>query len=1309
MQLFIRSFSGLRIYFTFLLTLLVLSGLWAQTSQGSLFLRNYTPEEYKGHNQNWAIVQDARGVMYFGNNHGVLEYDGVSWRIIKTAEENIIRSLGISTDGTVFTGGLGEIGYLDADSINNLHYVSLLPRLDKKYHDFADVWQTLSTSKGIYFVTAKYVFRWDGKKMHTWETSTGFHVGFVINDQFYVRQKQSGLMQINGDEISLAPLGEKFAEERIMAMLPYPAKGNNTILIATRTSGLLLYDGLTLNTFTTEADPILKESLVYCGAILTGNHFAFGTLQNGVVIIDQNGKLLHHLNKAAGLQDETIWYLYPDRQGGLWIGMHVGITRAETGSQHTFFGEREGLEGSVLDIIRHNKILYAATSMGIYFLDESAVKFKRIENVSPQAWALVAFDDKLMAATFEGVFEIRGTQSKLIDSVYAMSLARSLQDPNRLYIGMQSGFKSLYRVGDKWKDEGNVSGIEQEVDFIYEYPKGNVWLTTRENEILLLDFSKTSFSTPSLTSFDTISGLPPGDRVTAFPTIKGLRFGTDRGIYQFNWQKQFFTPDTSLVKGLNFEETDIYTVTKGAMGNLWIVSDDKSGVGWLQSDSTYKWDNSPFLRIDNLDHYYAYRDPMYTDITWIGCLDRIIRYDGSIKNNLKQPYSTLIRQVSVNGDSILYGGANQRSAGNIKLTHGYKSVRFNFAAPTFDEESKTEYQYFLEGYDTQWSAWSTETYKDYTGLPRGFYKFRIRSRNIYDQEGEEASMDFKILPPWYASWWAFLIYAALFAVAMRLLWKRQLVNIETKHVQQLKEVELQKLKELDQLKSQFFADISHEFRTPLTLILGPVDNLLDQHPTEEQVKQYSLIRRNAQRLLRLINQLLDLSKLDSGKMKLDLEQADIIPLLKAITDSFESLAQSKKINLELHSKVTEAEINFDRDKFEQILSNLISNALKFTPENGNVTLEVRKNTPSHTLEIDVTDTGTGISKSQLPHVFERFYQGSQTALSGEPGTGIGLALAKELVELHKGKITVRSLEGKGTTFTVSLPFVRDNKISNGQPVRNGFKPIKAQDIPVGWDSFIENQELLSENTLLLVEDNPDMRSFIRDILTGSYNVIEAIDGQDGINKAVDLVPDIIISDVMMPQKDGLQLCEELKNDERTSHIPLILLTAKADIESRLAGLECGADDYLAKPFNRKEILLRTKNLLENRKRLWVKHIALKPTDSPVPKEIEKEDAFLKKIRSLVEENLSESAFEIEGLSQLAGMSRSQMFRKLKALTGQSPSLYIRGIRLQKAKELLEDSDLNVSEVAYQVGFSSPAYFSDAFTEMYNIRPSQLKK
>ena len=1283
------------------------------TVNGAPFIRNYTPEEYNAHNQNWTAVQDKRGVMYFGNNHGILEYDGVSWRLIPM---EIIRSMAIADDGRIYAGSFGDIGYLAPDSAQQLQFISLLPHLDKQYHEFSDVWQTFATSGGIYFVTPKFIFRWDGNFMSVWTSKTSFHVGCKVNDKFYVRQREVGLMHIVSDSLVMAPLGEKFADERVMAMFPFPSANKNLLLMATRTNGLFLYDGNSIQQFSNEANDILKEGQLYCGTQLSNGQYAYGTLQNGVVIIDTLGRLRHHLNKASGLQDETIWYLYPDKQGGLWIGMHVGISRAEISSPLTYFGEREGVEGSVLEIVRHKSRLYAATSMGIYYLDENPInnnslKFHRVSGVSPQCWALLPFGQVLLAGAFDGVYEIREGQGRLINGTYAMSLSRSMQDSNRVFVGLQSGLKSLYFDKGKWRDEGRIENIDPEILHIQETSERKLWLTARNKGLVLVDFSKGFNSKPQVMSFDTLHGLPPGERKFAFFAGEILRFGTPQGIYGFDEIEQRFYPDTSLIIGNAIDNVELFSINEDSRGILWIVGKGELNNALPQTDGSYAMQPSPFLRIASFDDYYAYPDPIYDNLTWLGSIDRVIRYDGSVSPANVNDFPTLIRQITANGDSLLYGGSGQGLGKILTLGNGYKSLRFRFAAPSFDDESKTQYQYILEGFDAQWSDWNTETYKDYTGLPPGSYRFLVRSKNIYQQTGTPTAVEFKILPPFYLSSLAFLLYALILIALVLALWKMKLARIQKKHYNELKQLEFEKLKELDQLKSRFFADISHEFRTPLTLILGPVENLLSAQPDVEQTRQYHMIRRNAQRLLRLINQLLDLSKLEAGKMKLEVHRGNIILLIKGITHSFESLVQTKKIQLNFRSEVESAFLYFDPDKIEQILTNLISNAVKFTSNEGTVMVDVKMNERDKMLQIDVTDTGSGIPKDQLPHVFDRFYQGSEATRIGETGSGIGLALVKELVELHQGHISVSSVENKGTKFSILLPLKNDRPITDPtKSIENGdqnFIPDVITDDSVV--SLIEEPELTSENTLLLVEDNPDMRAFIRETLAGTYQVIEAVDGQDGVEKALEFIPDIIISDVMMPRKDGLQLCEILKNDERTSHIPVILLTAKADIESRLAGLERGADDYLAKPFNRDELLIRSRNLLDVRQRLRQRYASLQPHVPAADKNVQIEDAFLQNIRSLVEKNLSDSDLEIDALSRLVGMSRSQMFRKIKGLTGQSPSLFIRAIRLNRGKELLETTEMNVSEVAYQVGFSTPTYFSDAFTEAYGIRPSQLRK
>ena len=1278
-------------------------------------IRNYTPEEYHASNQNWSIVQDHRGIMYFANVNGILEYDGTTWRLMPS---EIIRSLAITDDGRIYFGSFNDLGYLAPDSIQQLQFVSLLPKISKEYHDFKDVWETLVSPTGIYFRTANFIFHWDGNKMSVVKAQTNFSTLFSVDDRVFVRQPKHGMKEIISDSLVSIPFGDQFGGERTAFMGPMDSGNKKQLLIATRTNGLMLYDDQSLTPFPSESDVIIKEGQVYSGSRLPHQQYALGTIKNGLVIMDASGRMLHHFDKSTGLQDETIWYIYPDNQGGLWTATNTGISRIEIGSPITQFSEGEGLEGSVVDIVRFDGNLYAATTLGLYYLDEHQhavngdAKFTRVEGVSPQCWTLLPFGKVLLAGTYDGLYEIKGGKGKIIDSAFGAAFHRSAQDSNRVIVGTSTGMISMYLNNGKWQNEGQFDGIKDEISVIYESPENHYWITTRNSGLFYMDLSKGFTLQPGIIHFDD-HGLPPSpnDKATAFESSKGLRFATMQGIYFFDEEKQKFFPDTTLLKGLPKDSSDLYTVSKDNHGNLWMSAGGGSGVAWLQKDGTYQWDVSPFMRNTGVSDYYAYPDPVYDGIIWLCCEDRLIRYDAALASDHPRTYNTYIREVIVNGDSVLYGGAGEAYSSILDLTYNYKSLRFIFGAPSYDADSRTKFQYMLEGYDTDWSSWSSESYKDYTGLSKGTYRFLVRAKNIYRQTGETAGFNFKILPPFYLTWWAYLFYALLLAVGFFALWRVQLRRLQLQHSRELRQVEFHKLKELDQLKSRFFADISHEFRTPLTLILGPTDHLLAEKPDPEHAKQYNMIKRNAQRLLRLINQLLDLSKLEAGKMKLETQYGDILPLLKGIIHPFESLVQNKNIELSFNTDVKNAYLDFDRDKIEKILYNLISNAVKFTPAGGKIMIEVRKNESEKLLQIDVNDTGAGIAKDQLTHVFDRFYQGSEAARSGETGSGIGLALVKELVELHQGHIKVNSIEGQGTTFSILLP------IGTKRPTTEEIFPAKNDDqiffpeeiTPDSVVTMIEEVELTAENTLLLVEDNPDMRAFIRDTLVGSYHIIEAVDGQDGVEKAYKYIPDIIISDVMMPRKDGLQLCEELKHDERTSHIPIILLTAKADIESRLAGLERGADDYLAKPFNRDELLIRSRNLLDLRKRLWERYSTLHPTVPAESKDVQIEDAFLQKIRAIIEDQLSDTELEIEQLSRLVGMSRSQMFRKIKALTGQSPSLYIRSIRLHRAKELLQTTEMNVSEVAYTVGFSTPTYFSDAYLEAYGIRPSQVKK
>jgi signal transduction histidine kinase/DNA-binding response OmpR family regulator len=542
----------------------------------------------------------------------------------------------------------------------------------------------------------------------------------------------------------------------------------------------------------------------------------------------------------------------------------------------------------------------------------------------------------------------------------------------------------------------------------------------------------------------------------------------------------------------------------------------------------------------------------------------------------------------------------------------------------------------------------------------------------------------------------FIIYAAALAYKVRLNEKAR--------------AEAARIKDMDNIKSKFFANISHEFRTPLTLIQGPLQQIEEAAKTKDEsitvpLRHIKTMRRNTDRLLELVNQLLDLSKLDSGKMNLQVIKGDVLQLLKALTASFESMAERKGIHYSVHFTEATNIGFFDKDKLEKIVSNLLTNAFKYTPEQGSVSVEIT--IEEKRLRFSVEDNGPGIPKKELDKIFDRFYQMEGTE---DKGSGIGLALVKELVDLYRGQISVNSEPGKGSRFKVSLPIEKD-AFKEAELVYGEWK---------GEQSFINTsvnekeavtirEEMKSHLPLLLItEDNNDLRNFIKETVQQHYQVIEAVNGKEGLEKATKEIPDVIVSDVMMPLMDGFAMTEKLKRDERTSHIPVIILTAKAGQQHKLEGLGTGADDYLTKPFDAKELLVRIQNLINGRKLLRKKfavEILLKPSEISANS---MDDIFLNKVMQAIEKNMSEEEFGVEELAKEVAMSRSQLHRKLVALTGQSPSEVLRNTRLLRAKELLQKKAATPSEVAYKVGFNSHTYFSKCFKEEFGVSPSDVK-
>jgi PAS domain S-box-containing protein len=553
---------------------------------------------------------------------------------------------------------------------------------------------------------------------------------------------------------------------------------------------------------------------------------------------------------------------------------------------------------------------------------------------------------------------------------------------------------------------------------------------------------------------------------------------------------------------------------------------------------------------------------------------------------------------------------------------------------------------------------------------------------------------------------------------------RDITEIVEKQKQELQlkisKEQTKKLEEMDQMKSRFFANISHEFRTPLTLILGPAEKINNNSSVEEIEKQTGIIKKNANRLLVLVNQLLDLSKLEAGKLELRASKSNIVSSIKGITISFEPVAEEKNIRLNVKSAKNEIELYFDKEKMTKIMTNLLSNAFKFTQDGGQITVTIIEGS-SNSVKITVGDSGVGIAKEKLPKLFDRFYQVDSSQASEHDGTGIGLTLTKELVELHHGTISVDSkldIPGKlgtgWTEFTIELltgrSHLRDKEIVETEVSTDDLILIRhkrEKNLAIESNESIE-VETEDKTIILIVEDNADVREYIIDSLGDNFQIDEAANGEQGVRKALKIIPDIIISDIMMPKMDGNELTRILKNDERTSHIPIILLTAKAEQESKLEGLETGAEAYLTKPFDSKELQTRIINLVNTRRKLQEKF----GKGEYIPKRGKKtlsdlEEQFMSKVLEVIENHISEEEFSIEQFGKEVGMSRIQLHRKLKALSGKSASNYLRSVRLSKAKQMIEEGKENISQIAYLVGFSSPQYFTRCFKDEFGIPPSDL--
>jgi len=998
---------------------------------------HYAPSDYGANPQNWAIAQGENGLLYVANSDGVLEYDGERWRTIPTPTGGIVRSL--ATDSLVYVGVKGDFGVLRPDPSGDLRYRSLAHHVPDSARTFSDVWSTHALHGATYYQTNQYLFRWDGTTLTTLSSSAGFHTSFAVNGTLYVRDRERGLLRLQGDTLTSAVDGRPFADASIRMMAPHPS---GALLIATEGEGLYRLRNRTVRraSVSPALQAYLEQHDLYHGCRVSGNRYALATLGGGTVIIDAEGQLLRLLHGSTGLPDDVVNHVHAGEDGELWMALNNdGIYRTSLTTSTTLFDHRNGLEGVIRDFERHQGRMHAATGRGLYVLETGGAsvgadpaRFRQRPGV-PLAWDLITVQGDLLAATEKGIYRF-GDAPRAITSRQAYTLARGA-DSAALFAGTETGILRLRRGEDGWTSAPIVD-TPAEIRSLTLGPEGALWAGTVEGQILYIDRSTGRGGEPQITSFGPEAGLPEGYK-SPVSLRAGLAVRSPKGLYHLQnpdtppsaWR---FTPSSVLPEAEGADTLAVKAFLSDRRGRLWSALENRVYSGRQTADRGYAWSEIDALRFPKSKGVHLYAQPDST--LWVGTGKRAIRFaptEGESAPSSPASFRALVRRVTTLPEgSVLYGGSSRRASPSVTVPYTTNDLRIDVAAPLFNRVTAPQYQYRLTGRQTDWSAWQGHPTVTVSELWEGTYTFRIRARGEKGRLSQIGRLTLHVEPPWYRSLWAYFLYGlgvVILGLGLRHYYRineerkeaqKQALKLEKeREVRQQLERANERLREANQLKENFLANTSHELRTPLTNILGFVD-LLREEATTDQDRYLDAIKKNSRRLERTLNALLDLSKLRSGNEEPQLNPLSLEQEARKTARTFEPSAREKGLAFGVEVASEEIRAEADDRYLDRILSNLIENAIKFTEEGA---VRVRVDTEDEWATIAVEDTGIGIEKEFLPKLFRDFEQESRGRSRTHEGYGLGLAISSRLAKRMGGHIEVESTKGEGSTFTLFLP------------------------------------------------------------------------------------------------------------------------------------------------------------------------------------------------------------------------------------------------------------------------------------------------
>ncbi|MBL6449666.1 response regulator [Fulvivirga sp. 29W222] len=1285
----------------------LIGGLYSYDKKTGKF-HNYSHDPVRNSisdNNIWSITADAKGMIWIGTQNGLNRYDRSTdtFQVFYHQPDkpsslcfNFVTSLHASIDNSLWVGTERGVSRIDLNNIGG--------GFDHFY--FSDSSTNQDLDNYIYGITG---FMQDKREIICWSTKKGLKIfkEGKINNYVYEDRPSS------------------FSFFR--SIYTYK-KSSNYILLGSE-MGLSIFD------------PSANKFIRFFG----------------------------DFNKRDNLSHNTVTSMLIDRGGVLWVGTKKGINKFDTYNKNfelydtSIFDRTKGIITGIQGSTRSNAQYWLSTMGGGLY--EFSPESKSISGHDPQEmfhrYSLRVNEENdftyfiqtmyvqdngnvWLGTAGDGVFifnerdlkkgqtiidnyrhyNFNGTGTNKISDNYIMSLTPDKD--GGMWVGTWSGGLNKIDTNGEAIIYDQPELRKAPLVVMHQTLDGDLWIGTRGKGLIKMS---TDSGNSSLEVYTHKQNQLSNDFINVIhEDQKGhLWTGTEGGLNRFDRKKKQF---------VNYSKN-------GLKNNVVVgILEDKEGRLWLSH-----WNGITVINpaaVDNvIVNSYDRRDRIqggffYNNVCYKDSKGQLI-FGGSSGFNIIQPEAinlnpfappVIIRDFMIfnnivepnkefNGHVVLNEPISE--AEKVHLRFNENSISFEFAALHFSAPEKNEYAYRLIGFDKEWKYTDADRrFANYTNLKHGTYFFEVKASNGDGVWSEVPSrVELIISPPWWKTSWAFTGYIIICLLALLLFRRMIIIRTNYENNIRLERIERENLEKLNKAKLKFFTNISHEFRTPLTLILGPLEKIINSGKGGKYMRdELTVINQNAMRLLRLANQLLDFRKAESGKLKLQVAEGDIVKFIKGIKLMFDEHAKQRGVNFEFLSSSKIINTYYDRNQLEKILFNLLSNAFKHTPKGGTIRLQVIEYEKQITIIVE--DTGKGIEVEKLNKIFDRFYSDNEA----EGGIGIGLALVRTLVHMHRGKIEVESEVGKFTRFIVRIPLGCDH-FDQSEIVKNfedseqlsHYNPKVIELEPDDWDHEELRKEQfqepvnLSKKKLLLVEDNTEVRSFIKSIFNDKYIVLEAANGEQGIKLAEEEYPDVIVSDVMMPGMDGISLCAKLRENARTSHIPVILLTARTSLVNRIEGLESGADDYITKPFNAQVLKLKVRNLIDSREQLK-KMFSDNRELNVEPKKVKlssSDEKFIQMALDSVEQNMANFEYSAEDFGRDIGMSRMQVYRKLKALTGQSANEFIRTIRLKRAAQLLEQNELTIAEVTYNVGFQDLQYFRNCFKKLFGVNPSGYGK